>query len=111
MTDKYKGVVEIEILGEKRGFKFGIAAMAMLCKLEGLKLSEVQNRLSENDPGAMCNFYYSAAIQYCRLFKKESEPSFEDVANWIDNMSLEQNSESVKAAFENYEDPNKVAPQ
>lgn len=110
-TDKYKGVVEIDILGAKRGFKFGMACTAMLCKLEGLKLSEVQAKLAENDSGAMCNFYYSAAVQYHRLFKVVGqEPTYEEVANWIDNMSLQDNEQAVKAAFEQYEDPNKVAP-
>jgi len=111
MTDKYKGVVEIEILGEKRGFKFGLASMAMLCKLEGLKLSEVNEKLTENDPGVMCNFYYAAAIQYCKLFKIKDEPTLEEVSNWIDNMSLEQNESTVTAAFLSHVDPNKEAPQ
>lgn len=111
-TDKYKGVVEIDILGAKRGFKFGMACVAMLCKLEGLKLSEVNVKLAENDSGAMCNFYYSAAVQYHRLFKVNGpEPTYEEVANWIDNMSLEQNTEAVKAAFEQYGSPNQEAPK
>jgi len=110
MTNKYKGVVEIEILGEKRGFKFGMACMAMLCKLEGAKLSEVQARLASADLQTNLNLYYSAAVQYCKLFKITEEPTFEDVANWIDNMSMEQNEEAVKVAFAQYEDPNEKAP-
>jgi len=111
MTDKYKGVVEIEILGEKRGFKFGWAANAMLCKLENAKFSVVQARLASEDPSVVCNFYYAGAIQYCRLFKVEKEPTYEDVANWIDHLSLEQNVEALKIAFAQYVDPNKEAPQ
>jgi hypothetical protein len=42
--DKYKGVVEIEIFGEQRGFKFGMAAMAQLCHLEGTNWEGVQKR-------------------------------------------------------------------
>lgn len=111
-TDKYKGVVEIDILGDKRGFKFGMAWTAMLCKLEGLKLSEVQKKLADNDSGTMCNFYYAAAVQYHKLFKIDgAEPTYEEVANWIDNMSLADNENAVKAAFEQYIDPNQKAPQ
>lgn len=110
MTDKYKGVVELEILGSKRGFKFGMASMAMLCKLEGVKMPEVQARLTESDPQTVLNFYYSAAVQYVRLYKLKDEPTVEEVANWIDNMSLEQNTEAVTAAFATPSDPNLKAP-
>lgn len=114
--NQYKGVVEIEILGQKRGFKFGMACTAMLCKLEECSLKEVQEKLSTNDQITMCNLYYAAAVQYVRLknaeqTEKSKEPTFEEVANWIDNMSLEQNEDAVKTAFAHYEDPNKEAPQ
>lgn len=108
--NQYKGVVEIDILGQKRGFKFGMACSAMLCKLEKCTLKEVQERLTASDQSTMCNMYYAAAVQYCRLFKIKDEPTYEDVANWIDNMSLAQNEEAVKTAFAQYEDPNGSAP-
>lgn len=114
--NQYKGVVEIEILGEKRGFKFGMACTAMLCKIEGCSLKEVQERLAANDQSTMCNMYYAAAVQYVRLknteqTEKVKEPTFEEVANWIDNMSLTQNEDAVKTAFAQYEDPNGKAPE
>ncbi|MEB3210265.1 MAG: hypothetical protein VKL39_02875 [Leptolyngbyaceae bacterium] len=108
--DKYKGVVEIEILGEKRGFKFGIASMAMLCKLENCSLNEVQKKLQDSDIGANLNLYYSAAVQFARLYKQK-EPTYEEVCNWIDHLSQDQNEEAVKAAFAMYEDPNQTALQ
>ena len=109
MTNKHKGVVEIEILGEVRGFKFGMACMAMLCTLEKTNLKEVQERLKEENLSTSLNLYYSAAVQYARLFKKD-EPTFEEVADWIDNMTLEQNTEAVNVAFAQYTDPNVQAP-
>jgi len=105
MTNKHKGVVEIEILGEQRGFKFGMACMAMLCEREKTTLKEVQERLGSENLTTSLNLYYSAAVQYARLFKA-AEPSFEEVADWIDNMSLEQNQEAVGVAFAQYSDPN-----
>ena len=110
MNNKHKGVVEIEILGEVRGFKFGMACMAMLCDREKAPLKDVQERLGGENLTTSLNLYYSAAVQYARLFKT-AEPSFEEVADWIDNMSLEQNTEAIGTAFAQYEDPNVKAPE
>jgi len=109
-TNKYKGVVEIEICGEKVGFKFGMACMAMLCKLENATLQQVQERLGSSDLNTSLNFYYSAAVQYAKLYKTK-EPSFEEVANYVDNMSTDQMTEAVKVAFGQYVDPNEKAPE
>lgn len=108
--NKYKGVVEIDILGEKRGFKFGMASMAMLCQLEKCTLNEVQEKLGKGEIGTNLNLYYSAAVQFARLFKKQ-EPTYEEVCNWIDHLSEDQNKEAVSAAFATYEDPNQTAPE
>lgn len=106
--DKYKGVVEIEILGEQRGFKFGMAAMAQLCQLEGSNLKGVQEKLSAADIGTMINLLYSAAVQYSKLYKKEV-PTYEEVANWIDHLDGKE-SEIIQAAFYQHESPNQTAP-
>ncbi len=114
-VDKYKGVVESEILGEKRGFKFGIATMAMLCEMENKTFADVIKLL--DDPSNLktqINFYYAAAVQYVRLFRKDhpnlQEPSFEEVANWMDSVSEKLKEEMNEAAFAHYQDPNKEAP-
>jgi len=114
-TDKYKGVAEIEILGEKHGFKFGIAAMAQLCELEGKPLAEVIKLL--DDPSNLktqINFYYAAAVQFARLVKKDDqffkEPTFEEVANWIDCISADIKEKLNETAFAQYSDPNLAAP-
>lgn len=112
MVNKYKGVAEIDILGEVRGFKFGTAAMAQLCQLEKCGLTEVSKRLENADEnlGTQLNFYYTAAYQYSKLNKKEP-PTFEEVANWIDSMVYDQKDALNKAAFATYDDPNAQAPE
>ncbi len=107
-TDKYKGLVEIEILGEQRGFKFGIATMVMLCKVEGVELKEVQERIDSSRLETFANMMYCAAVQYAKLYKKP-EPSFEEVANWLDHIEDKQ-GEIIKSAFAQPQDPNPVAP-
>jgi hypothetical protein len=106
--DKIKGVVEVEILGEQRGFKFGIASMIMLCNLEGKDLDEVQKSIADGNIQAFANMMYAAAVQYAKLYKKP-EPSFEEVANWLDHIE-DKTGEILSAAFAQPESPNPVAP-
>jgi threonine dehydrogenase-like Zn-dependent dehydrogenase len=107
-SDKFKGVVEIEVLGEQRGFKFGMAAMVMMCKLEGKDLNGVQESLNNGELPTFINLMYAAAVQYAKLYKKP-EPSFEEVANWLDHLDGKEN-EIIKTAFQQSESPNPVAP-
>jgi hypothetical protein len=110
-SDKYKGVVEIEIFGEQRGFKFGMATMAMLIDLEGDTFANVVKKLEDSTQiKTHINFYYAAAVQYCRLLKKESEPSFEEVANWMDSVAATVKEKMTETAFSQYADPNAEAP-
>ena len=112
MTDKYKGVVELEVLGEVRGFKMGIATLLMLSKMENLDIRELQPKIA-SDVGVFVNFMYCSAVQYARLYKKP-EPSYEEVANWLDNMEQNEQVKIVREAFgvpDNVEeDPNPKAP-
>lgn len=109
MIDKFKGVVEVEILGSKRGFKFGMAAMVQLCQLEGTNLKGVQERLSSAELSTMVNLLYAAAVQYAKLSKTEV-PTFEEVANWLDHLEGKE-GDIINAAFYQHTDPNLNAPQ
>lgn len=111
---KYKGVVELEVAGEKVGFKFGVATTKLNCELEGLKcdaegIEELGRRLASQNPSTYLNFYYAAAVSYARLFKK-SEPTFDEVCNWVDTMETTQTEEALKVAFLQPTDPNPTAP-
>src|SRR5688572_16538162 len=107
---KYKGVAEFEILGEVRGFKFGMGAMMRLCQLEGTNFKGVQEKLSQGDITVMVHLLYSAAVEYCKLYKKENEPSLAEVANWADELG-DKLSEVLSMAFEQATDPNPTALQ
>jgi threonine dehydrogenase-like Zn-dependent dehydrogenase len=108
-TDKFKGVVELEILGEQRGFKFGMAAMVQLTKLENTNLAGVQDNLAKGEISTLINLLYAAAVQYAKLYKKDV-PSFEDVANWIDHLDGKE-ADIIKTAFAIPDEvPNPTAP-
>lgn len=109
---KYKGVVELEICGEKAGFKFGMATTKLSCELEGLKcdaegVTELSSRLASQSPSTYLNFFFAAAKCYSRLFK-QPEPSFDEVCNWVDNMEQGQAEQSISDAFA--QPPNPTAP-
>lgn len=110
-ANKYKGVVEIDILGEKRGFKFGLASMAQLCELQKETLEEVVKRLDNKaDLTIQLNFFYTGAVQYAKLFNKEV-PSHSEVANWVDHLLDAQKEKIGEIAFESFVDPNVKAPE
>lgn len=117
--NEYKGVVKLNIYGEDRYFKFGTAQMAMLCQRLGKPLSEVAEL--QADPSNLLvqiEHYYCAAVCYARLYNDETkgpkmdEPTYNQVANWFDGLSIkameEINETAYKTAFPNVEAPEKV---
>lgn len=115
-VDKYKGIAELEILGKQVGFKFGVATMALLCEIEKDTFANVVSRLDDNTQvKTQINFYYAAAVCYVRLKNdedgtQEKEPTFNQVANWMDSISAQVKEQLNQTAFATYQDPNKEAP-
>jgi hypothetical protein len=114
MTDiqkKSKGILEIEVNGEMRRFKFGTLHIAILLEMEKCNMGELLQRLSEpSNLMLIVRYFHVAACQYSRL-KKETDPSIEEVADWYDNMTPEQREALNKAALETFIDPNESAPK
>jgi hypothetical protein len=87
--NQYKGIVEIEILGQKRGFKFGTMQAALFCKSLNCKINDMVKLLDGSDLEAQITWYWAAAVAYARLFKQD-EPSKDDVAAWIDTYGFDK---------------------
>jgi hypothetical protein len=85
----FKGTVELEVAGVKRGFKFGMLASGYFCEEEKITLKEMTDRLQNPTPITAINCLYSAAKAYC--VSKEVEITFKahDVADWIDELGLD----------------------
>lgn len=120
MIDKYKGVVEIEIQGAKRGFKFGLRCNQLFAERMGINFHEVSATLvrasgnkGDNPEGVeidtIMNFYLSAAQAYARL-NKQAEPTIDDIYAWIEEVTMEVMSEKIRQAND-LPDPNRGAPQ
>jgi len=88
-TDKYKGVVEIEILGKKRGFKTGTRAAILFCEQEKISINDLEAHLDNGGLTAQLKFIYCTALAYSKLMKEE-EPSFDEVCAWVDEFGNEK---------------------
>lgn len=106
MIDKYKGLVTLDILGRKCGFKFGTMQAALFCKEMKCKLPEMAGFLDGSDLDAQITWYWAAAVSYSRLLKQE-EPSKDEVAAWIDSFGF---SAMEQQASEAMISPNENAP-
>jgi hypothetical protein len=106
--DEYKGVFEIEVLGKKRGFKFGMGAFAHLCRLENCSIGEATNLIIQGDLQAQLGLLYTAAVQYARIHK-EQDPTQEQVNDWVDHIGLDKFIGAISSAFRT--SPNAEAPK
>jgi len=104
--NQYKGIVEIDVFGAKKGFKFGTMQAALFCKSMNCKLAEMSELLDGTDIEAQITWYWTAAVAYARLFKKE-EPSKDEVAAWIDTFGFETMEKTIT---ENISIPNDQTP-
>lgn len=118
MVDKFKGVIEIEIAGAKRGFKFGLRSMQLFSEMVKVKFSEVNKVLVEASGNngqdessvnidVIMKFYLCAAIAYARL-NKQPEPTIDDIYNWIEEVTMDVMTEELKKISDL---PNQMAPQ
>ena len=105
--DNYKGIVSIEILGQKRGFKFGTMQAAIFCEHKKCKVQGMAELLDGSDLDAQIAWYWAAAAAYARLFK-QVEPSKDEVAAWIDTYGFDK---MEAHAVESNKSPNLESPQ
>lgn len=106
MTDKYKGVVEIDILGEKRGFKVGTRSLILFCEMEKIPFNGAEDHLKNGGTAVGLKFYHCAAIAYAKLMNKP-EPSFDDLCAWVDELGFAKMEKELEEASKT---PNSEAP-
>jgi hypothetical protein len=105
-----KGLVEIELSTGKRTLRFGTLAFNIFCKLEGIKLKELDERIKNPEAFTQVNFIYSAALAQCRLQKIEPDFSENEVACWLDEVGEDKIAEMVEQSFHGYESKNVQTP-
>src|SRR5687768_3326158 len=107
-----KGVFEFEIEGQKRGFKFGMMALAITEQKEGKSLKQIFDLLSEGRAEIMLtlHLFYGAAVQYADSNKMPVNFSVSDVSDWIDDIGLDAATEMLTEGFKQYAPKNSASP-
>lgn len=111
MVDKYKGIIELESNGIKRGFKFGSRSMTLFCESQGIGWKDAKEYLEkatkEYKVHILVAFYHAGAVAYARL-AKIPEPSLDDVFAWVDEIGMDTLDREVEKV---HEIPNEAAPK
>jgi hypothetical protein len=102
-------IVDFEINGKKRGFKFGTLAVRMIMELRGLNsINDLIIRMSNAaDIPFTLDILYCAAKSWCMAKKVEIDFTQEDVADWMDEIGLDEATSIINKAFTQYSPPTK----
>ena len=84
----YKGIFEIEVNGEKKGFKTGTLASAFFCQEEGITLNQMANRLQDPSPMTAINLGYAASKAFHHFKQIPFKHTKEEIADWIDEVGI-----------------------
>lgn len=82
----FKGEVKITVFKKERGLKFGTLSFGLFCEAEGIKLSEVEDRIKNPGHFTEINLMYAAAVAYCKIYGIEIDFTKEQVSAWIDEV-------------------------
>jgi hypothetical protein len=106
----FKGILELEIDGRKRGFKFGMASLAKFCEFEGIAWFKLEDVLKAGQVSTIINFFYAGALIYAERNKLEIDFDYGTVADWLDEVGVAKAAEEMYKAFAAYSEKNSVAP-
>jgi hypothetical protein len=110
MVDKYKGTVELEVLGKKIGFKFGVRSMFLFTSSMGVPFGEGNDALTkaefDGNMDTVMKYYHCATIAYSRLYGIP-ELSLDEVYAIIEEVGPD---EMAKKLAEAHKIPNSTAP-
>ncbi len=111
MVDKYKGVIEFDVVGQKRGFKFGVRSMSLFCNSLGIPFRDgaeaLQKAEFDSDMDTVIKFYLAGAIAYARL-NKLPDPTIDEVYAIIEEVGTNEMARKLK---EVHDIPNVQAPE
>ena len=104
-----KGIFEIEVNGEKVGFKFGMLASAHTEKISGMGIFEVFKEMGEGKMLPVLHYFYGGAVAYA-LSKGHKEPNIDQVSDWIDVIGFSEAIRIYTESIQTYLPKNGQAP-
>jgi len=106
MIINYKGLVEREIGGRTVFFKFNMAAITLLNKIQGVGFKEFSEQLQDPRFDTFANFLYAGAetafVSEGKNADKEGKRtfSFDDATEWLNELGIMGAGELYIQAFE-----------
>lgn len=109
---KSKSVIEIEIGGIKRGFKFGTYSMAVTCEKENCSLGVLIDRITQDEvqPMTILHVIYGGAVFYAKSHQQKIDFDETTVSDWLDELGFEVAMKLLRQGLEVYEPKNSAAP-
>jgi hypothetical protein len=105
-------MVEFEVFGKTRGFKLGTYTFKLINQEAGTKtVEEVFEKLKEKREDFACTFYWCCAKHWAMSAKQDVDFSEVDVADWLDELGLEQMQTISAQLFKTYITKNLKAPE
>jgi selenocysteine lyase/cysteine desulfurase len=99
-----KKTVEFEVNGEKIGFKFGMLASEYFCEMENVTIRQMQKRFEDPTPNTMIHMAMAAARSYNEGNGIEKQLTKSMVADWIDEIGIDEFGKVVYGHHETYQD-------
>src|SRR6187401_2780438 len=104
-------MIEFEIEGKTRGFKFGTYTFNIINKLVGTKTTEeVFEKLKEGTVEFTAAFYLACAQHYCMSKKVPIDFEEVDVIDWLDELGFERTQNITTDLLKIYTTKNLSAP-
>ena len=103
--DKIHSVVEFEIQGKQRGFRNDNYALLVASRKDGCLMSEILNRVNENDSLAFMHLMYGLAVSYHEFYSRTVDFRVNDMDEWISELGPDKVRELFISLFRKPEQP------
>jgi len=96
-----RNTIEVEISGQKVGFKCGTMAIAIACREAGVKsIQELFAKMVEQDLLTILALFYGSACQFAN--KKSPELTMPMVSDWLEKMGEDQAAKVTAVLLESF---------
>lgn len=114
-----KTIFEFEVSGRKRGFKFGMYAIAIACEQNKCEMDELMNKLGWGDDPvkkskvnllAFLHLLYGGAVHYSESAGQEIDFKPTDVSDWLGEIGFVKAMGMISEAFKVHDPKNSESP-
>lgn len=104
-------MIEFEVSGKKRGFKFGTYTFKLVNELAGTTTTEeVFMGMQKGDVGFAAKFYFACAKHYAMSKKLAIDFEEVDVCDWLDELGVDEAGRITRELMNVYASKNMKAP-